>query len=541
MEHNEFTILSPWSSFQEETPRTIFPEALPSPPSERYKSPPKTPIGLNGTLQPTTPVPQVLRRLLRMIIKLRDEQFRGRLRLKEKRNELQEARLEGSEADAQFMNLVRSSLEQGRLPDLNALEMSYQKLQDSRNEIGLLQYEYDEVEDEYDTAEMKLDEQEQLFSHSPIFMAVDGRLDEDSNLSDSSSGPVIVSKLPNGYPNVQDQNALTEYESRVGDANIVWERLQEELYAYSQQQRYKTAQAVSGNEYPLAAQEALNDLESSCAQLRDELASIEFDVKQLGNKAVEAGFSVSWPFWMQQPLPSVKHDLILDEDDKKFNAVVNQSDVEIETVRETSRGIEDAVHNWMEQSHQSSSFESAYYEDNLHSMRTEAINEENWNRSRRRLRRQETLAQKAPWDSWVILDPGIRSENDGLTKYAQLDQSALSQASRAMHEFEWRFDQPQRTAIRREEYEFPQMRHRAAPYSEAPRKRTTRSLEHRPAHMIEATVPYDSGFDKLTLGSEAGQLPHVHDGSTSYRAYSAPSGSAFMELDIFSEWESRSI
>lgn len=116
----------------------------------------------------------------------RDELFRRRLWLKEKRNALQEERTNIAKMEAEFMTFIRQYFNESVLFEPSSMRTLYAELkpkraalETKRDELGALQYDYDQVEIDHNLKEIDLDEEEQHFE-SLVFEVL--------GLSDSSQG-----------------------------------------------------------------------------------------------------------------------------------------------------------------------------------------------------------------------------------------------------------------------------------------------------------------------------------------------------------------
>ena len=207
---------------------------------------------------------------------LRDQVYRSRLRLREKRVQLREGREILGELDSQLMSALRQFWQQGFLLDRSAFEKMYAELEEKRDEIGSLQYEYNQAEDEHEILEVKLDKKEELLllPHDPIIDQVE--LDNQSvstHTSNSTDYPSISSK------NNQFGSLYLRYQSRLGDARIIRERLQDR---YIDLDRRKP-QAVGGINFDDALGDTASVRESklAIAEAEKELCLIKEDLDEM--------------------------------------------------------------------------------------------------------------------------------------------------------------------------------------------------------------------------------------------------------------------
>jgi hypothetical protein len=164
---------------------------------------------------------------LRKVAQLRDKLYDRRLQLKEKRNELRQELGLLCEIDSRFIKSVRQLRE---YPNERFDASGHNELDTQRNVVEPLQYDYDQTEDEYDAYENQLEKKEEkLVTLLSRFFLSDSS--EMSNENDSSLNSHRLQK----ETRQQDSNdviktRLMNYESRVGDARIMQERMQDILF-----------------------------------------------------------------------------------------------------------------------------------------------------------------------------------------------------------------------------------------------------------------------------------------------------------------------
>ena len=137
-----------------------------------------------------------LRRARKDAARLRERLFRQRLRLKEHRNALQEERIDVTEGEADLMTFIRQNLNERIIsePSLarnlyTELESKRAALETKRDELGALQYEYDQAEVDHNLEEAELVEKEQTFeSLVSDLLGLSYSSEEDS--SSTSSGDI---------------------------------------------------------------------------------------------------------------------------------------------------------------------------------------------------------------------------------------------------------------------------------------------------------------------------------------------------------------
>lgn len=264
----------------------------------------------------------ILRKLksaVKKVADLRNVLYGKRLKLKERRNELRYELSNLSEADANFMKAVRQycprnnhhhafKKKEGDFEDpekeVKEKEKYYADMEQQRDIIGSLQYEYDQEEDEHDLVENQL-----LMEEAKLSMMVSMFLDQQQGDNDEvealrtnpSSGrhhqlsqeeEDVVERTH--YPKTQKEVAIEEYESRQGDARIVQERLADLLAEENLRRDFAKKRetlrgwgSVGESEEGDFAEKEFND---QFREMESELEVIEADVRRLKNGLLESGY-----------------------------------------------------------------------------------------------------------------------------------------------------------------------------------------------------------------------------------------------------------
>lgn len=178
-----------------------------------------------------------LRKALRKQSSLRDLLYGKRLQLKEKRNELRQERVLLADADGDFMKSVRQFSEQDHF---ELQDERYVNLERKRDLVGSLQYEFDQAEDEYDIDENELGNAEGKLNDLLSKYSNEQSETGDKHTTESSLDSRLQPEEPQyGNEEAGARAGLAEYQSRVGDARIMEERLQDLLS--EQGERYSFA------------------------------------------------------------------------------------------------------------------------------------------------------------------------------------------------------------------------------------------------------------------------------------------------------------
>jgi len=316
---------------------------------------------------------------------LRDRIYRSRLRLKEKRSELREERATAGEIDVQLTDLLRRAWQQGSLPEKDRYEQLYNQLQESRDEINALEYEYDLEEDEHELMEAELEEKEEQEDEES---QTEGPLENNTEGTRSLSGDdsAVRQTTRNSSPpsttysvarnNAQQDATLKQYQSRVGDGNIMWERLQDLLQAYSHSIKvYQAQKAVNDNNVAVELRK-VHELQDLCLKAKADLEVIGNEIQTLASRATEAELGVSMPFWVgnEQSVPQLRSNVTTSL------AITRESHNAMTYVRENASAMEARVDIWILQSLESSMIEHARHKATLQGFRKGTLDDETWAR-----------------------------------------------------------------------------------------------------------------------------------------------------------------
>ena len=256
-------------------------------------------------------------------MELREKLYLSRLQLKERRNQLREERAMASDIDARFVSLLRTTYQNGSIPEKGSLEQLYEELQNARDKLGILEYEYDQAEEEHDILEAELDEVEESGTQSDDTKEQAGDVIGGHDGQRWLYSPLPISKATSAIPNI---SVLEEYQSRLGDGNILWERLEDKLHAYDRSIQVHHARTNHSEEPTEVDLQHIHNLEDACNTARLELEEIEKEVKALGARATEAGFVISLPFWANNQEPGSPSYPISTEEQTISHKTTRQSD-----------------------------------------------------------------------------------------------------------------------------------------------------------------------------------------------------------------------
>ena len=192
--------VSPLSSCSPYTPKLMNEEDSPSLSTDRTSIAQASSHRESAALE-SNPKPNIdwrgLKRARKRVTHLRDGLFRQRLWLKEKRNLLQEERSNVAETEADLTSFIRQNFSE-RIPSEPSLAQSlYAELESKRaaleakrDELGALQYDYDQAELDHNLKESELDEEEQQFE-TFVFEALGVSESEEEDEESSASSSLI--------------------------------------------------------------------------------------------------------------------------------------------------------------------------------------------------------------------------------------------------------------------------------------------------------------------------------------------------------------
>ena len=220
------------------------------------------------------------KRALRRVVQSGNKLYGRRLELKEKRNGLRYEYEVLAKIESHFITIVHQFREH---PEVRFDDSVYNQIDTQRDLIGSLQYDYDQAEDEYDSHENQFEQETQTLSDllSRLHhLNSNGDVEEDESTSDSSSESHPFRIEPESPSPADAKKArLLEYESRIGDARIVQEQLQD--LRYEQGRRLSISKKREKFGLGRNASETSEDLELRYAEAAKELSIINEDVQRL--------------------------------------------------------------------------------------------------------------------------------------------------------------------------------------------------------------------------------------------------------------------
>lgn len=263
---------------------------------------------------------------LKRVADLRNALFGRRLHLKEKRNELRQESDKLSELhDALIMSQQRSK---------KILKKShYAELDNQKDVVGSLQYDYDLAEDEYDEYENQLDKEEDKLIKT-LKRVFPEDIGEDDSTTDSWESQPQLEQSQGSIINDELHLRVVEYQSRVGDARILQERLQDLLYEQGRRLSFAKMRENYTTYHDDSKSDFTEQFESHRTAIVCELELINADIQRLKEHLQLDGMVEISPVyrfeevWTPQlsPLPPQQQDSI-SPDPKKVRRV-NSADLD---------------------------------------------------------------------------------------------------------------------------------------------------------------------------------------------------------------------
>lgn len=241
-----------------------------------------------------------LRRALRRVANLRDGLYGRRLKLKERRNELRQELSILSEAEAKFMKAVRQYCSRNQVLEDDFEEKYYTDIEQQRDIVGSLQYDYDQEEDEHDVAENELVVEEEKLSKMESKFLGQGS-DEEALQSSPSSERHLLPQETIYTPKTGKEAAIEEYQSRQGDARIMQERLWDLLAEEDMRRSFAKKREILGWDFVKSEEDLAEVFNYQFREIESELGTIQADVKRLKDGLVQSGYLESEPASTIQP------------------------------------------------------------------------------------------------------------------------------------------------------------------------------------------------------------------------------------------------
>lgn len=203
-----------------------------------------------------------------------------RIRVQERRRALRNKRESVMDRDAQFTQDLRILAARTSNPELKALLGRYIDIQNFREEVQFQETEYNVLEDQLIRNEWELEENETKLYQELERAGHRSRSGDAASLSNSDAGYSALSESLLSAPSIVNPLKQQWY-SRVGDRNLVLERLQElhaERAHWVEEERVRQRVGRSLGE---DARSFLDSFDTRVKNLQQDLAQIEADISGL--------------------------------------------------------------------------------------------------------------------------------------------------------------------------------------------------------------------------------------------------------------------
>ena len=232
-----------------------------------------------------------LERARKRIISFRGRLYTRRLRLREQRTRLWRRQEALGESIDKIAGYVRQCQEESKAPESSFLDVLYTDLESKRNELGVLRYEYDQHEDDYERAERRLEGEEKALDRYIFGRGVGSDSDEAG-----TSGTATFDKTNIESEQRKDieapQRALAEYQFHLENLTAVRKHLRDLESEHMDKRRFVNMNRNAN----LGTSSSNEDFFESFERHKNELvakhqASIQH-VKQLGIDLTKHGYEM---------------------------------------------------------------------------------------------------------------------------------------------------------------------------------------------------------------------------------------------------------
>ncbi|MCJ1465145.1 hypothetical protein MMC07_003761 [Pseudocyphellaria aurata] len=329
-----------------------------------------------------------LRKALEQNARSRDRLYGRRLLLKEKRNELRQERASLVDADNNFMKSIR------RFPAQDHLDFEhedYVQLEKQRDLVGSLQYEYDRAEDDFDIEETVLSNEE-----GKLNVLLSRHLSErGETATETATEPSLeVHLLPEEPQGCNDEDEararLAEYQSRVGDARIMEERLQDLLSEKEERDWFAERRDKFGVNTGASEEDIADCFDGRYAGIVDELGIIHADIERLKDGLIQAGhvFPTAEPSPACSPVarPRPSSGTFLQSPQRTFLSLPcfpvarlrSLSGTFLQRLPQNFAQTRLSISRWILNTFGSSPIECARHKEILRGLRDESLDDEEW-------------------------------------------------------------------------------------------------------------------------------------------------------------------
>ena len=289
---------------------------------------------------------------------LRDQVTSRRLELRELRAELRQRHVKIRQMEAQFWRSMQTQWNDNTTLDKSALQLLFDDIQRALDELGPEESNYDEKEDDLDLLEYKLGKIEDRFYHTDEDLA--GNTDGFPSASSSSSSRRSQSTDPTRPEDEASWNY--RYLSRLGDANIVRERLADLSIEKSHYVDLERDRSAMGLDLYKPNVEFLDTFEDVYASHEFELREIEEDLQRLLKESHSTSPTAREPFGpidLPQDSISLTHEHEVPKSHSHGDTRRRKSDCDLRKVQVDPLTIRHCINQWILEILEVSAFERA--------------------------------------------------------------------------------------------------------------------------------------------------------------------------------------
>lgn len=296
---------------------------------------------------------------------LRGQVTRSRLELRELRVELRPRHVQIRQMQARFWRGLQNQWNDDRTLDKTTLQQLDDDIRRALDELGPKEANYDEKEDDLDLLEYKLGKlEDRLYSTDADRTGSKAGFASSSSSSSSSRSRSTIPTRPE-----EEASWNYRYLSRVGDANIVRERLEELSFEKSQYVDLERERTAMGLDLYQPNVEFLDTFEEVYAKNEFELREIEQDLQRLQNESRSISPTAVKLFEtidLLQESTSLEHEHEAPQTPRHRDSLRRKSDGDLHNVQVDTSTVRQRVNQWILEVLEVSAFERAKHRAMLH-------------------------------------------------------------------------------------------------------------------------------------------------------------------------------
>ncbi|KAI9837779.1 MAG: hypothetical protein M1819_006713 [Sarea resinae] len=210
-----------------------------------------------------------------------------RLKAHEMRNALRRKREIASDADAKLMKALNSHFATKLPDDSSALYTLFEDCRQARESYNPLEIEYNQLEDRLDLEEYDVVQEENRFYDKYGGIYSNGS----SNFADHEDygGSIVSESTASTEPALDYPPILIQYLSRLGDADMIKERLDDLLHEQAECLEVESVRRRFGASPSSANKQFLQEFNEMHTKVLAEMEAVRSDVRQLEQEALKQG------------------------------------------------------------------------------------------------------------------------------------------------------------------------------------------------------------------------------------------------------------